>query len=409
MSTSPIDHEATALRSDEICTLRLADIVVQDTWYARQQTDYYTIEKYTELYREDPTLLPPLDVFEQDGRYVLADGFHRYAAAHKAEVPALPCRIFQGSQRDAFLHAVQVNSRHQGLPYHNRDNERIIRWFLADDEMAALSHRAIARQIGCSHTFVNTVAKGVQAETAVAAALAVETVSTRSKKPQAKERQQVATFFQVPVRDVHRLDLAYVKHRLIREVAQGATVEEAKAAVRPYVSRLAPRRAMPPRPDVPLPLPPPPSDAACALATTLAQAFLQPVRALAAAWPAPPTPAEVLTTLTAALLANPTALAQTDWAEVGAALPIAEAQIWATVRAAIQAIEAWVMAFSTAEMHLADPATLITVLEQLTAQRYQHPPAQARAINTAIASLEAYLATHAPTSTTHPARREVEL
>jgi ParB-like chromosome segregation protein Spo0J len=395
------------LRRDEICTLPLAEIGVKDALWARQQTDYYTVEKYTELYLEDPTLLPPLDVFAQDGHYVLADGFLRYAAAHKAAVTALPCRIFQGTPRDAFLHAVQVNGRQQGLPYHNRDYEGIIRWFLADDELAALSHRAIAQQIGCSHTFVNKIAKVVQAETAVADALAVETVSTRSKRPHAQEEQQLAALLQVPVRAIQRGDLPYVKGRLIREMTQGATLEEAKARVRPLVDRSA--RVPPPPPPPAAPEPPPPSDAACALATTLAEAFLQPVRALAHAWPAPPTPAEVMTTLTATLCADPTACAQTDWAEVAAALPIAEAQLWAVIRAQVQAIHDWALAFSTAGAPLADPATLVRVLEQLTAQRYQHPPATARAVGAAIASLEAYLAVHAPTSTTHPARHVVEL
>ena len=216
----------------ETADLRLTDIDVEG-WYARQHPDYDTVETLTALYQDDPALLPPLDVFQHEGRYLLADGFHRYSAARRAGVLALACRIFLGTPRDAVLHAVQVNGRQHGLPYHQRDYERIIRWFVADGDLAALSHRAMARQIGCSHTLVNRIAKAVQAEEAVAAALALETVSTRAKKPQSKEEQQLAALLQVPTRVVHQYGPSYLKTRLIREVTKGATVEEAAATVRP--------------------------------------------------------------------------------------------------------------------------------------------------------------------------------
>src|SRR5712671_472224 len=178
MTASPAPQKATAPGTQEIRTLALADITVDDALYSRACLDYPTQWKYKELYQDDPRCLPPLDVFEIAGRYVLADGWHRYYAAEKAGVTALPCRIFSGTARDAILHAVQVNGHQHGLPYDRNDYTGIIRWFLADEDLAALSHREMARRIGCSHTHVDNVAREVEAQAAVARALA--TVATHA-------------------------------------------------------------------------------------------------------------------------------------------------------------------------------------------------------------------------------------
>ena len=146
-----------------------------------------------------------------------------------------------------------------------------------------------------------------------------------------------------------------------------------------------------------------------ALSARIAEAFLQPVRVLEGLCPAPLAPEAVLTTLTATLMAEPAAVAHPDWHEVLSALPLAVQQIRDATNAYISAIEAWCMAFEDHELALDDPSTLVRLLAQLTAQRYQYPSAIARVVGQAIQSLEAYLAAHAPSSTTHPARHAVEL
>jgi hypothetical protein len=152
----------------------------------------------------------------------------------------------------------------------------------------------------------------------------------------------------------------------------------------------------------------PPPPAVTQLAARLAEAWLAPLRRMEALWPAP-TPEAVLTTLVAALLTDPCTLAQTDWPAVRRALPLAVDQLRDATDAAIYALDDWRIALDVATLTLDDPSTLVAILEQLTAQRYQHPPATARAVGAAIASLETYLAVHAPTSTAHPARHAVEL
>ena len=56
---------------------------------------------------------PPLDVFQgRDGDYYLADGFHRFLAAKHVAKASVPCRVFRGSARDAFLFACTTNQAH---------------------------------------------------------------------------------------------------------------------------------------------------------------------------------------------------------------------------------------------------------------------------------------------------------
>src|SRR5262245_28193966 len=117
MARSRSIPQAPAPGTEEIRTLALADITREDILYAREHTNYSTVWEYLAFYEEDVARLPPLDVFVIGGQYVLSDGFHRYDAAHKAGLTTLPCRIFTGTARDAYLHAVEVNGRQHGLAY----------------------------------------------------------------------------------------------------------------------------------------------------------------------------------------------------------------------------------------------------------------------------------------------------
>jgi ParB-like chromosome segregation protein Spo0J len=392
-----------AAGSEDRRTLALADLVLDPALYARAQVDECTQWDYTALYEADPEHLPALDVFEIAGRFVVADGWHRYHAAHAAGLTALPCRILAGTARDAFLHAVRANAKQYGLSYTSGDQERIIRWCLADAELAALSHRELARQIGCSHTHVNNVAHWVQAETVVARAL--ETVSTRAKRPEAQQRAQLAGLFKLPVRAVPPSLTPQITHQLVGAVAAGKTMEEALHAVYPARGQAAASTPPPhptPRPEA-APVPRPPSAGARALGTRLAGVLLQQAGVPVGDTPPLPTRDAVVTLLTSLLLGEPAALAGCAWEDVQAALALAVQLVHAQVSALMQ----WGMTLRT--LGLADPATLVGVLDRLTAERYQQPPATARAVGQAIQSLDAYLAACAPTRTRHPARRQVEL
>jgi ParB-like chromosome segregation protein Spo0J len=414
-------EEAPDLRAAEVRTLPLAQIVADDDLYSRTHLHFQAISTYQELYEDDPTLLPPLDVYQQTkpARYLLADGVLRYHAARKANITALPCRIFTGTARDAFLHAVAMNSRQQGQPYQQQDYQKIVRWFVRDADLSLLSHREMARRIGCSHTLVNRIAKTVAAETMVTQALAVETVSSRAKTPQGQEAQQLAAFLQVPVRVLNRYEAPWAKRSLIREVAQGATLEEAKAAVRctvqpargQYGSGSAPATLPSPLAEAPIPAaePAPPAAVASALGTALADAVLQHLGLDQVRIPALLVEDELValvsTCVLPALLATPSGLDAPTSADVRQAVSLAVEQMQARLSHMRTALGSWRALMSLAD----DDATVYEVVAQLTAQRYTRPPATARKIHQLLTRLQTYLAEHAPTSTSHPARREVEL
>jgi hypothetical protein len=387
----------------ETRTLRLTHITVEPALSLRQYTNRAVIADYAGCYADDPALLPPLDVFQvAAGQYVLADGFHRYRAAEAAGLDALPCRVFAGTRRDAVLHAVEVNGRQHGLAYSHGDHANIVRWFLADAE---LSHREIARRIGCSHTHVNTVARVVKAEATIAQAL--ETVSTTAKSPQGQQRAQLAGLLNVPARAIRPAFVPFYTRRLQGEVADGKTLDEAITAVRPHVPGASSPPPPPPPPapseeEVPPP-PPPRSPQAMALGAAFADTLARSVGLDLASPPGLPTHEELVKSLTAMLIAEPAFLEAMTGADLVAALPLARQRIFAVV----EPILAWWNAL--ARLNLADPSMVCGVAEALSAQRYHHPPPVARVVGQAITALEAYVAEQAPTSTSHPARHAVEL
>jgi hypothetical protein len=400
MATNVVSQTTVDLRE-----LPLDKIVVDDTLSTRAELDYWTSQKYIALYAEDPSQLPPLDVFTHDGGYLLADGFHRHHAAGRAGVPTLPCRIFVGSRRDAFLHSVRTNAQHQGLPYRQQDVTRIVRWALVDGELSTWSYRAIARLIGCSHTWVNDIAKRVQAERTVASALGVESVSAPGTKAKYKERQQVAAFFDLPKSEVRRAEVPYATDRLIRAVADGQTLEEAKETVRKdYLSPPPPLPAVPIPPEEVLPGLPPPSAATLALETLFAEQCLRALGLGDTSWVPPYDAATICIALSAACVTG-AALLSDRAIDLQTGLARALERVQEALGTQIQALAAWQDSIEG----MKDPSTLRAVVDHLIAHRYDHSPATARTVGDIIVALETYLAEHAPSSTGHPDRRRVEM
>jgi hypothetical protein len=240
----------------------------------------------------------------------------------------------------------------------------------------------------------------VKAEAVVAQAM--ETVSTHARNPKVQERQQLAGLFNVPVRAVRSHMTSWYKERLESTVADGKTVEEAIKVVR----KLVPSGGQPaPASSVPQeePPPPPPSPAAVCLGAAFADVLGQHLGSGFGSSPTLLTQEQVAAMLTATLLAPPAVFDGSAWEDTVAAIPLALQRLYAHITALIE----WWNVLN--DLGVADPSTFCIILDQLRAQRYQHPPAMARTVGHAIASLEAYLEEHAPTSTNHPARHAMEL
>jgi ParB-like chromosome segregation protein Spo0J len=185
--------------------LPCADLQVDDEIQPRERLESPTITTYAEIYTaaepgEEP--FPPLDVFESQGSYYVADGFHRLEAARQAKRETVPCQVHQGSTRDAMVFACFANVR-RGLRYQHGDWGRILERLLADPEIAQRGDRQLARELGVSHVYVWKIRQRVQEEARLQAELAQ--FPTTAPTPQARAQEQLAQYLDVPVQSLKDL------------------------------------------------------------------------------------------------------------------------------------------------------------------------------------------------------------
>lgn len=127
---------------------------------ARVAIDEPTVKTYAEAYQEKGARALDAGVLFFDGvHHWLGNGFHRYHAARRAGLAALPYEIRSGTQRDARLFALGPANRKNGLPMSNVDKRNAVSTMLADPEWSTWTSRRIADHIGCSHTLVDNMVK----------------------------------------------------------------------------------------------------------------------------------------------------------------------------------------------------------------------------------------------------------
>lgn len=118
----------------------------------REHIDYHAVADYAEAYKAGVDM-PELVVFHDGSDYWLADGFHRYHAAKRADKPKVTCHVRPGSQREAILYAAGANDAN-GLRRTPEDKMIAVRRLLLDDEWGKRSDRWIAEHARVSHPFV---------------------------------------------------------------------------------------------------------------------------------------------------------------------------------------------------------------------------------------------------------------
>jgi uncharacterized ParB-like nuclease family protein len=174
-------------------------IVIDAGTQSREMINEATVQEYAEAW-EAGAGFPPLDVFQdRDDRYYLADGFHRLLAAKMVRRTTVPCRIFTGSARSAFLHACSANSTH-GLRRSNSDKRHMVGILLGDAEWASWTDSRIADVCGVSHPFVGMIRKEFQAIPNSAAASVMHQArcgvdgktypATRKRRPKSEMRSK---------------------------------------------------------------------------------------------------------------------------------------------------------------------------------------------------------------------------
>jgi hypothetical protein len=105
----------------EVRELPLDELVLDPNLNLRDRLDEETIARYTETWER----LPPVTVFEIEGRWLLADGFHRHAAAVRRKRATVPAEVRAGTVADALDFAATANLAH-GLPLSRAERRRAV-------------------------------------------------------------------------------------------------------------------------------------------------------------------------------------------------------------------------------------------------------------------------------------------
>jgi hypothetical protein len=138
----------------DIRQLPLEDLVLDPELNLRDKLDDPTVERYVECWSK----LPPVTVFEVEGRWLLADGFHRHAAAATLGKPTLEAEVRIGTFEEALDFAAGVNLSH-GLPFNRHERRRAveIKLRLHPDH----SDRRLSDELGVSRDLISKVRKSL--------------------------------------------------------------------------------------------------------------------------------------------------------------------------------------------------------------------------------------------------------
>jgi ParB-like chromosome segregation protein Spo0J len=99
----------------------LDDLVLDQNLNLRDRLDEFTVERYADSWDR----LPPIVVFSVDDRLLVADGFHRHAAAVLLGKRTIRAEIREGSFTDALDFVASVNLFH-GLPLTRAERRRAV-------------------------------------------------------------------------------------------------------------------------------------------------------------------------------------------------------------------------------------------------------------------------------------------
>jgi len=99
----------------------LDDLVLDPNLNLRDRLDDFTVERYADSWDR----LPPITVYKVDDRILVADGFHRHAAAVMLGKRTIRAEIIEGTFTDALDFVASVNLFH-GLPLTRAERRRAV-------------------------------------------------------------------------------------------------------------------------------------------------------------------------------------------------------------------------------------------------------------------------------------------
>jgi hypothetical protein len=105
----------------QIREIPLDDLVLDPNLNLRDRLDDFTVERYADSWDR----LPPITVYKVDDRMLVADGFHRHAAAVMLGKRTIRAEIVDGTFTDALDFVSSVNLFH-GLPLSRAERRRAV-------------------------------------------------------------------------------------------------------------------------------------------------------------------------------------------------------------------------------------------------------------------------------------------
>jgi ParB-like chromosome segregation protein Spo0J len=131
----------------DIRELPLDEMVLDPNLNLRDRLDEFTVERYADSWER----LPPITVYEIKGRLLVADGFHRHAAAVLLGLQTIPADVRKGTMTDALDFVSSVNLFH-GLPLTRSERRRAVEVKLRIHH--DWSDRRMAEELGVSRELV---------------------------------------------------------------------------------------------------------------------------------------------------------------------------------------------------------------------------------------------------------------
>lgn len=105
----------------QIRDIDLDDLVLDPALNLRDRLDDDTVTRYMDAF----TRMPPVTIFSVEGRLLLADGFHRHAAAVSLNKKTIPAEVREGTFPEAMDFVAGANLFH-GLPLTRAERRRAI-------------------------------------------------------------------------------------------------------------------------------------------------------------------------------------------------------------------------------------------------------------------------------------------
>jgi ParB-like nuclease domain len=144
----------------KVTRLKLDLIRLDAGTQTRATIDDATVAEYAEaMVRGDR--FPPVVVFQNNGEFIMADGFHRLRATRRAKLIYILAEVRPGCRRDALRFALGANHKH-GLRRSNSDKRRAVTMALA--EFGNSSDNFISEMCGVCQSFVSNIRHQLNSE-----------------------------------------------------------------------------------------------------------------------------------------------------------------------------------------------------------------------------------------------------